>query len=55
MGNSIYSFAAKSAAIMPTFVVLFHDIDPHIVQKYASANMISLDFAIANEYIEVPR
>jgi hypothetical protein len=54
MGTSNYSFTVKSAANTPSFVALFRDIYPHSAQKFASANMFSLDFPIPNELIEVP-
>jgi len=54
VGTSINSSAEKSAAITPSFVALFRDINPHIAQKVALAAMISLDFSITYELIEAP-
>jgi len=54
MGTSTNSSAVKSAAITPTFVAHFRDIDPHIAQMFASATIISLDFPNADELVEEP-
>ena len=50
-GYAMYTYGHGGLA--PSFVAIFRDINPHSAQKFASANMFSLDFPIANELIEV--